>query len=76
MQCKQSNGKTDYIYYPIEYPTKALSSVISFCVFRDAEGWAWLLPIDKSKFISGDNEDYNAGSTTGKIMFNVICVGF
>lgn len=76
MKTPESNGQTDYLYYPIEYTTNVLSTLLTMNTFLRATTWIqWFVSIDKSKFLDGLATDYSADH--GKpIRFNVISVGF
>ena len=77
MQTPESDSETDYLYFPIEYTTMALLTVSTIVLqpFYNDNWEAWVITIDKSKFIDGVNGDHYASS--GKpIVFNIISVGF
>ncbi len=73
MLARESTSMTDYIYFPIEYPTKVYSTVLTpnlMCPVNDT----WVIPIDKSKFICGINNDTRTGTNLGII--NLLSIGF
>ena len=73
MRTDESGSKTDYKYFPIEYPTKVFASSLIFNQIPEGNWGAWLVPIDKSKFVLGFNADWIVG--TG-VNGDVISVGF
>ena len=76
MYTHESDGETDYIYYPIEYTTNVFSTLLTINRFPKYENWiCWLISIDKSKFIDGISKDKNADPGQ-PIVFNLISVGF
>ncbi len=75
MVCRESNAETDYIYFPIEYPNKALSTTSTVDNINMGTFYTpWLTVVDKSKFLTGIYNDYIA--TAEQRVFNVISVGF
>lgn len=76
MHIPESNGDTDYIYYPIEYTSNALTTLLTYSIFpyEGTEFCTWIKPIDKAKFISGAGA--NNYSYIKDNVFNVISVGF
>ena len=72
MQTFESNGQNDYIYYPIEYRVKALSTLVTMSQFPNAEYSTWVILIDKSKFLNGVGKNYISGN--GHV--TIISVGF
>lgn len=76
METRESNGKTDYIYYPIEYATKVVSTVLTTTIFPGTEFTTWIVPIDKKCFLNGLGANYVPYSGNPAYVFNVISVGF
>ena len=74
MQTPESNGQTDYIYFPIQYTTRALSVVLTLNLEGVGDHCVFAIIIDKTKFIDGASWDYEKGNN--KNVFNVISVGF
>lgn len=75
METHESNGTTDYIYYPIAYSTRVLSTMISLNNLRYVGYTPWATPVDNTKFLDGLNSDYSTGYPDLKI-FNILSIGF
>lgn len=74
MKTHESNGSTDYIYYPIEYTTKALGVVVSWNEVPPHNDYpVWVLLVDKSKFLDGAGAEQYGSNL---IVMNMISVGF
>ena len=50
MQTPESNGQTGYIYFPIEYTTRALSIVLTLNLEGVGDHCLFAIIIDKTKF--------------------------
>lgn len=53
MQTRESNSETDYIYYPINYRSKALTTLCIFNSYPKGNYVPWVILNDKAKFICG-----------------------
>lgn len=76
METGESDGRTGYLYFPIEFTTKVFSILMTF----KSEDYAtinavWATPIDKTKFLNGAGMDFHL-DTSKNIRFNIISVGF
>ena len=73
MKNRESNGMSDYIYYPIEYPSMVLTNIATMNILTGNS--VWIISIDKSKFISGSRDDDN-GTAGDPTIVNTISIGF
>lgn len=73
MQTPETRSKTDYIYYPIAYPSKTLTIMISASDIRYRD--PWVISVDNTKFLDGVGGDYAAGDPD-YIVFNILSIGF
>lgn len=73
MQTPETNGETDYIYYPIAYPNMLFGTLIASI----HPGWSecWIELVDKTKFLDGLGGDYAAGYPDLNV-FNILSLGF
>ncbi len=76
MHTPESNGQYGYIYFPIEYPLMAFASVISHASLPTVNLSAWLIPVDKSKFLDGCGNEMDPGPNPDDRHTYVISVGF
>lgn len=53
MQCRESKGNTDYIYYPIEFNSAVFCNVLECRVEPIGNYNTWAITIDKSKVKTG-----------------------
>ena len=75
MQTFEANSKTDYGYFPIEYPTSAFSTLLTTRIFPGSENTTWVITIDKQKFLTGNGCNYITGNRNINV-FNLISIGF
>ena len=75
MKTRVSEHDTDYIFYPIEFKSNALENVISLNHVPDANFEAWVVPVDKKKFLCGSGCLIST-SHPSEIRYDVISVGF
>lgn len=74
MVTRQTDGGNDYIYYPLEYPTKVYSNIVSYNTYINQDWVIWIKSIDKSKFQNGIGDEYVHGIGSGNVL-NLISVG-
>lgn len=74
MRTGESNGSSDYKYYPIPYPNKVLSTHLTFNMRQD-DGAIWILPTDRTKYLCGFRNDWETGIPVPD-MFAIISIGF
>ena len=60
-KAKEASSQNDYRYFPIPFPNKALSLVVSQAIVESASSWGII--IDSSKFIIGAGKDYIYGGS-------------
>ncbi len=73
MQTPESNGQYGYIYYPIKYPNKAFSTIVTINQPAGSRFSDWVYMIDKSKFLDGFGNDF---ISEGKTNLKLISIGF
>lgn len=69
----ESDGKNDYRYYQIDYPTAVLSTVLTISSHPDNNWVTWIVSIDKSKFLTGIGLDWRG---VDYIDLNIVSAGF
>ena len=55
----ESGSASDYIYYPINYTTKTLSTVVTMNTPTYSQYGGWVTQVDKEKFLVGICNDYS-----------------
>ena len=74
MQTMESNGKTDYKYYTIEYTSHCLTNLCTVNCEPENYNWiSYIISIDKSKFLTGVGLDWRG---VEYIDLNIISAGF
>lgn len=65
MNTRESNGETDYIYFPIEYTTRAAAVELTPSIFPGVEETpkevyiTWFNFVDNAKILCGITTDHN-----------------
>lgn len=69
----ESSSSSDYIYYPINYVSNVLTTVVSMNTPKySSSGNAWVTQVDKEKFLVGICNDYTGIHS----LIYLISVGF
>ena len=73
MYARVSNGKSDYFYYPIEYPNNVVSAVVSLNQFQNYNTVWSVVQTNKAKVSISLKTDYQGDDIP---IFHIITVGF
>lgn len=73
MCTRVSNGKTDYFYYPIEYPNIAVSTIVSLNQFQNFNTVWSVVQTNKAKVSISFKTDYQGEDAP---IIHIISIGF
>ena len=68
----ESSSPSDYIYYPINYQSNVLSTVVTMNTPIYSSAGGWVTQVDKEKFLVGIYDDYSGIHS----LIYLISVGF